>query len=269
MPEPESSPAPSFIDGHAHLDMERFDADRDVVVERAKNAGLVRIVNVGIDLASSRQSIELSKRYPIIAAAVGIHPQDSKGITKDDIAELRELAQASAVVAIGEIGLDFHHDHSPHEQQLDVLKWQLELAQELNKPVVIHERQAQKETLEVLTAWCGGRKMKTSPGVIHCFSEGLAQGKAYLDLGFYLSVGAYVGYPSSKSLREVVKQLPLERLLIETDSPFLPPQAHRGQRNEPAYVVEAAKAIAEVRGISLQEVARATTQNAVRVFNLK
>lgn len=259
----------NLIDSHAHLDMEQFDTDRKEVIKRASEAGVTRIVNVGIDLASSRKAAQLSHRHPIIMAAAGIHPQESANITEKDIKELSRVAEDPHVVAIGEVGLDFYHDNAPHEQQIRVLKWQLALADELRLPVIIHSRQSEKEMLGVLNWWRMGRAPSESPaGVIHCFNGSLETAQMYINLGFFISLGAYIGYPSSKDLREAIKALPLDKLIIETDCPFLPPQGRRGQRNEPAFVLETAKAIAEIRGLGFENIAQTTTANASRLFRL-
>jgi TatD DNase family protein len=173
------------------------------------------------------------------------------------------------VVAIGEIGLDYYREYAPHEHQIKVLQWQLALADEMQLPVIIHCRQAEKEIIDILSDW----RMRQSPssrlpGVIHCFNGTLKLAENYLKLGFYISLGAYIGYPSSKDFREVVKQLPMDRLLIETDCPFLPPQSHRGQRNEPICVLEIAKELAKINGLSLEVVASQTSDNAKRLFGI-
>jgi len=267
MPELAPQKAIRLIDSHAHLDMSRFDADRDEVIGRASEAGVTRVINVGIDLASSQKAIETAQRYPVILAAVGIHPQEVKNISENEIGTLADLARKSAVVAIGEIGLDFYRDYAPHEQQIKALKLQLALADEANLPVIIHCRQAEQETITILTEWRAKHSSSSRPpGVIHCFNGSLKLAKKYLQLGFYISLGAYIGYPSSRTFREVVKQLPLDRLLIETDCPFLPPQSRQGQRNEPAYVVETAKELANIKGMSLEGVAALTSANAERLF---
>jgi TatD DNase family protein len=259
-----------LIDSHAHVDMEQFDADREEVIYRAKQSGVNFIINVGIDLASSLKAIELSRQNPSIIAAAGIHPQETGSTSEQDISELSRIARDPHVAAIGEIGLDFYRDHSPHEQQLKFFKRQLSLADELNKPVIIHCRQAEKEMLEVLTEWkANNRSTRESAGVIHCFSGTISAANAYLRLGFCISLGAYIGYPSSKSLHEVIKQLPMDKLLVETDCPFLPPQGKRGERNEPSYVVEAARELAIIKGLSLEAVANHTSENTKRLFGIR
>lgn len=258
-----------LIDSHAHLDTPRFDADRNEVIQRAAQSGVARIINVGTDLASSQKSIDMAQQYAAILAAVGIHPQESTNISEKDIAALAILSQQPKVVAIGEIGLDFYRDYAPHEQQIKVLKWQLALADERQLPVVIHCRQAEKEIVTILNDWRARHGSSTkSAGVIHCFNGSLELAEMYVKLGFYLSLGAYIGYPSSKGLREVIKALPMDKLLIETDCPFLPPQSLRGQRNEPAYVVEAAKALSEIKGTSLEVVASYTTSNSKQMLRI-
>jgi TatD DNase family protein len=211
----------------------------------------------------------MAQRYPAILAAVGVHPQECTRITEKDITVLSHLARRPQVVAIGEIGLDFYREYASHEQQIKVLQWQLALADEMQLPVIIHCRQAEKEMLEVLTDW---RTRHTSssrlPGVVHCFNGSFNLAENYLKIGFCISIGAYIGYPSSKAFREVVKQLPMDRLMIETDCPFLPPQSHRGQRNEPAYVVETAKELAKINGLSLEAIASHTLGNAKRLFGI-
>jgi len=257
-----------LIDSHAHLDMSRFDADRDEVIQRAAQSGVTRVINVGIDLASSQKTIEMAQRYHAFLAAVGVHPQECTRITEKDVTALSHLARRPQVVAIGEIGLDFYREYAPHEHQIKVLQWQLDLADKVQLPVIIHCRQAEKEMLEVLTDWRARHSSTKSAGVIHCFNGTLKLAENYLNLGFYISIGAYIGYPSSKAFREILKYLPMDRLLIETDCPFLPPQSRRGERNEPGYVVETAKELAEINGLSLEVVASHTLDNTKRLFGI-
>ncbi len=256
-----------LTDTHAHLDMARFEADRAEVIRRAQAAGVTRIVTVGIDLPSSRTAIVLAHQNQGLYPAVGIHPQETKETTAQDLAGLASLAEAPTVAAIGEIGLDYYHDYSPHEKQLEVLRYQLELAAQRKLPALLHCRAAEADFIPALTQWVASRH-PARPGIIHCFSGNLAAAQTYLRLGFCLGLGGYLGYPSSKELREVAKQLPMDRLVLETDCPFLPPQGRRGQRNEPAYMVETAETLAQVKGLSVAEVARATTENAKRVFGI-
>ncbi len=265
----ESHNAICLIDSHAHLDMEQFGQDRDEVIERALKAGVKNVVSVGIDLASSNKAIELSNKYPSIVATAGIHPQEINESSEDDIKTLAHIAEDSRVAAIGEIGLDFHGDYMPKEQQLKIFKAQLALADELQKPVVIHCRQAEADMLEVLAGWDAGHSQKQRPpGVIHCFSGTLETAEKYLRWGFYISLGAYIGYPSSRALRGIIERLPLDRLMLETDSPFLPPQSKRGQRNEPSYVVEAARELAAIKGLPMEVIAEITTGNTRRLFGI-
>ncbi len=256
-----------LTDTHAHLDMERFAADRAEVIQRAQAAGVSAIVTVGIDLASSRAAIVLAHKSKGLFPAVGIHPQETKEITAQDLAALASLAEAPTVVAIGEIGLDYYHDYSPHEKQLEVLRHQLALAAKRGLPALLHCRAAEQDFIPALEQWVASQH-PARPGIIHCFSGSLANAQTYLRLGFCLGLGGYIGYPSSRELREVVKQLPMDRLVLETDCPFLPPQGRRGQRNEPAYMVETAETLAQVRGVSVAEVARVTTENAQRVLGI-
>jgi TatD DNase family protein len=256
-----------LIDSHAHLDTAQFDDDRSEAISRAVQAGVKRIVSVGTDISSSHRAVELAKKYPELAAAVGIHPQETADVTSEDIANLASLAGLPGIAAIGEIGLDFYRDYSPHPRQIEILRQQLELTSSLNLPVIIHSRQAETAIVPMLKEWLINNPT-AQPGVIHCFNGDLPLAEIYLEMGFYISLGAYIGYPSSKALRQVVKGLPLEKILVETDSPFLPPQALRGQRNEPAYVVETARELAAIKGVSFEEIAAKTTENAGRLFRL-
>ena len=254
-----------LIDTHAHLDMTRFESDLDDVVGRALESRVTRIVCMGIDLPSSRRAVQLTEQYSFLYTAIGIHPEEARHTTKQDIEDLAVLANNRRVIAIGEIGLDFYRDYGPREKQAEVFGWQLDLASRLNLPVTIHAREADRELIALLDAWPGRPSMKP-PGVIHCFNSSLENAQAYIDMGFYISLGGYIGYPSAKSVREVITQLPLEKLLLETDCPFLPPQSHRGERNEPAYLIETATELARLKNVSVAELAYVTTTNAKLVF---
>ena len=258
----------SIIDTHAHLNMS-FDKDLAETISRATDAGVTQIITVGTDMESSKKAVELSKRYDGVYAAVGIHPHDVTAITMADIDSLGTIAMHPRVVAIGETGLDFYRNISPQDKQKIVFLWQLDLAKELGLPVIIHCRQAAEEMLELLsnrlTDYPGAVQYR---GVIHCFNGDAATAKQYLDMGFYISLGGYIGYPKSTGLHEVIRSIPKDRLLVETDCPFLPPQNYRGNRNEPAYLTLTVKALAEIMSASYEDIAAATTQNARRLFGL-
>jgi TatD DNase family protein len=256
----------NIIDTHAHLDMPQFDSDREAVVQRSIEAGVSHIITNGIDLESSRQAISLAERYPSIFATIGFHPQDAGKMRPGDLDTLAQLAKHPKVVAVGEIGLDYYREKTPRNIQLQVLQRLLELAVKLDLPVIIHARQAEQNILEILKNWVltfqAGRE---NIGVIHCFNGDMTTAQSYLELGFYIGFDAYIGYPSSR-ISEVIKSIPLNRLLIETDCPFLPPQSHRGKRNEPAYLPMTLAALARIRGESPEIMAQQTTENALRLF---
>jgi TatD DNase family protein len=258
-----------LVDTHAHLDFSKFDRDRPAVLSRAWAAGVEAIVTIGVDLPSSERAVALAEAHNGVYAAVGVHPHDAKGLDGHALARLRELGRHEKVVAVGEIGLDFYRNLSPREVQRRAFQAQLAWAGRLDKPVVIHDRDAHDEVMEVLVDWAEqqrGSPLEGRLGVLHTFSGDLAMAERALALGFYLSVAGPLTYPSSGQLSEVVRAVPMERLLVETDCPFLPPQPHRGQRNEPAYVRLVAERLAVLKGRPLDEVAQATTTNARRLF---
>jgi len=252
-----------MIDSHAHLDMPEFATDLSEVLERATNSGVSRILSIGIDTTSSLKALELATAHAIIIASAGIHPSNAKLFDSQALADIAQMTKHPEVVAVGEIGLDYYRDYAPREKQKEVFSRQLELAAALNLPVIIHCRQAEEDLLPLLSGGGG-----TAGGVIHCFSGNRKTADKYLKMGLHLSLGCYITYPSSKELAEVVKELPLDRLLTETDCPFLPPQGKRGQRNEPSYVTTVVAEIARIKGISVAEVDRATSANAIRLFKL-
>jgi TatD DNase family protein len=251
------------IDTHAHLEMEAFDKDRGEVLERAAAAGLTAIVTVGTTIFDCEKAVALARRYPPVYAAVGIHPHEAKGIDAAAYDSLRILAREKKVVAIGEIGLDFFYDNSPRDVQLRCFAEQLDLAQELDLPIIIHDRDAHAETLGLLRQRNGRLR-----GVLHCFSGDAAMARECIDLGFYLSVAGPVTYPKADQLRAVARDILAERLLIETDCPYLAPHPYRGKRNEPAYVMETARRLAEIRAIPAEELERLTAANARRLFHI-
>jgi TatD DNase family protein len=246
-----------------------FDKDREEVLTRARDSGVSTIITVGIDLSSSQQAIKLAEECNGVFAAVGFHPHNVAGVNELDISKLAQIAEHSRVVAVGEVGLDFYRDYSPRDAQLRVFKRQLALAAELDLPVIIHCRRAEKDLIPLLRDWVlDDKRPKQPPGVIHCFSGDIDVAQQYLNMGFFVSVGAYIGYPSSANLRGVIRSIPGDRLLVETDCPYLPPQGRRGQRNEPAYLLSTVELLAEIRGVSVEQVARETTENARQLFRL-
>ena len=263
---------PALIDTHCHLEMKAFDADREDVLERAKDAGIEAIMTIGSDLQSNMRGLEISRRHDSVYMSVGIHPHDAKDFTgtiREQINEwIRKFRIRNAkseihkVVAVGEIGLDYHYEHSPRDVQQEVFRQQLEDAGELNLPVVIHSREAREDTLRIV------RDMGVSGGVFHCFSGGTDMAREVLSLGFCISIAGPVTFKNAHSLRDVVKIIPDEALMIETDAPYLSPVPHRGKRNEPSYLVHTARTIAEIRGISFEDLARITTLNAKRLFGI-
>ena len=261
-----------LIDSHAHIDMPEFNRDRDQVLARARQQGVSVIINVGVDLASSRVSLKIAQRSPDIFTTVGFHPNSTHKMKEGDLSLLGELAGNSRVVAIGEIGLDFYRKSSPRQRQLEVFQQQLELAAELGLPVVIHCRNAHKEALDIITPWAKSISHSAGyshgVGVMHCFSGGMKLAQRYIELGFMISLAGPVTYPSAREGVEVARELPLDKLLVETDSPFLAPQLHRGRRNEPSYVSLIVDKIAQIRNISADLVAQTTAQNAIRLFRL-
>lgn len=252
------------IDTHAHLDFDAYDGDREDVIARARESGVVGIVNVAIDARSSEVSVQLAEQYPDVWATVGVHPHDSETASEGDFVRLRELGEHPKVVAVGEVGLDYYRDYAPRETQKRIFRRMLELARELELPVIIHMRAAEEDTLAILE-----EEMKAGPlrGVFHCFSGDKDVARRVLDLGFHISFCGNLTFRKSR-LPEIVREVPIDRLLLETDSPFLTPEPFRGRRNEPAYVHYIARKIAEVKGLSYGEVLARTTQNARALFGM-
>ena len=256
-------------DSHAHLDFEDYGKDLPAVIERARAAGVVRIVVVGQwregkGMAGAAAAIELARREPqLFSATAGVHPHDASQATAADLAELERLCRDDAVVAVGECGLDYHYDRSPREVQRERFALQLRLAKLLGKPVVIHTREADLDTARILEEELG-----PDGGVVHCFTSDWAAAQRYLALGLHLSFSGVLTFKTADAVRDAAARAPLDRLLVETDCPFLTPVPHRGKRNEPAYVALTAARLAEVRGIPLLEVEQATTANARRALRL-
>lgn len=252
-----------IVDTHAHLTLGELVEDRAAVLARARAAGVGAIITVGIDPEDSRAAVALAEAREDVWATVGVHPHDAEGLAAADLDDLADLARAPKVVAWGEIGLDFFRNRSPRETQVRWFREQAARARELDLPVVIHDREAHGETLEVLRAAGPGLR-----GVVHCFSGDEAFAREVLALGFHLSVPGTVTYPKNDTLRRVVASVPLERLLLETDCPYLAPQPVRGRRNEPAHIVHTAEAVARVRGLEVADVARITTAASRELFGV-
>ncbi|MCU1338495.1 MAG: TatD family deoxyribonuclease [Bryobacterales bacterium] len=253
-----------LVDSHCHLDNPQFDADRKSVIERALAAGVDRMVVIGTgegppDLEAG---IRLADRHEPIYATVGVHPHDASKATPESYKRLAELLKHPKVIALGEIGLDYHYDHSPREVQRAVFIEQMLIAGEAGKPIVIHTREAWEDTIALLETYWRPRGLG---GIMHCFSGSPDQAALCVDLGFHLSFGGIVTFPKAADVQEAARQAPADRILIETDAPYLAPVPYRGKRNEPAYVAETARKLAELRGVSVEEIARITSANFLRI----
>jgi TatD DNase family protein len=258
-----------FIDSHCHIDGPEYDADREEVIARARDAGVTTMLNVGTGDPHSgaiNRAVDLAEKQEGVYAAVGVHPHDAKLF--DDEAErllLDLVRQSQRVIAWGEIGLDYHYDHSPRDVQREVFRRQLRLAGEVNLPVVIHSREADDETTTILREELADHQR----GVLHCFGGSLAMAQNAIDLGFFISFAGNLTFKKAEDLREVARHLPLERLLIETDCPYLTPVPFRGRRNEPARVVETAQCLAALHGKDVEEIGRVTSENFARLFGVR
>ena len=265
---------PSLIDTHCHLEMDAFNPDRGEVIGRARDAGIEAMITIGSDLEGNIGGLELSQKYDFIYSAVGFHPHDAKDFTEEIFRKIKEWAahphfpvgeggqQGSRVVAVGEIGLDYHYDHSPREIQQEVFMKQLQFAKAANLPVIIHTREAKKDTLDII------EKTGVNKGVFHCFAGDVEMAEQAMKLGFFISIAGPVTFKNAKGLKEVAKTIPDDYLLIETDAPYLAPEPSRGKRNEPSFLVHTAKAVAELRRVGLEDIARITTLNAKRLFRI-
>jgi len=255
-----------LIDSHAHIQGKEYAGEVEAVIARAREAGVEKIIAVGGagDMSSNTEAIALANKFPDIYATVGMHPHDAKDVGADELKKLKQLAAAPKVIAVGETGLDYYYDHSPREVQRRMFAEFIHLARETGLPIVIHERDAAQDVADLLRAE-GAGKLR---GVIHCFTGNDEAARAYLDLGFYISFTGIITFKNADALRDVVRNVPLERMLVETDSPYLTPVPHRGKRNEPAYVRYVGETIASVKGLSLEEVARVTTDNVRKLFGV-
>jgi TatD DNase family protein len=252
-----------LFDSHSHIDNERFDSDRDEVVARARANGVTGLINAGDCIASSARSIELAEAYPEVYAAVGIHPHEAGDVKEEDYQQLIDWAGHPKVVAIGEIGLDYHYDYSPRSIQQEVFIRQIDVARRTGLPIIIHDREAHGDVMSIIKKEAGGLT-----GAFHCFSGSMEMARECLALGFYIAVGGSVTFKNAAKLPAIAASVPLDRLLLETDCPYLTPQPYRGRRNEPAYVRIVGEYVAALRKMELAALAEATTANVKRLFQI-
>ena len=254
-----------LIDTHTHLDDARYDGDRDAMIARARQAGVGSLVTIGCDLTTSRAAVALADQHQFVYASIGVHPHEVKHISEGWYDEFRRLVTNRKVVAYGEIGLDYHYNHSSPKEQRERFREQVQLARELSLPIIIHTREAQDDTIAILKE----EKASEMGGVFHCFSGDAWLAKDALDLGFYLSFSGILTFQNATMLRDIAKNTPLDRMLIETDCPYLTPVPHRGKRNEPAFVAFVAKQLADLHpDLSLEQIEQQTTENARRLFKI-
>lgn len=252
-----------YIDTHCHLLDSRFDKDREGAILRLFEAKVELLIEISCEIEKWKSAIDFACVNPHIYVAVGIHPQDAKTASEKSFIELENIAKSDKVAAIGETGLDYYYENSPRDVQQDVFMRHIDLSVNINKPLVIHCRDAYKDLIAILNA-----QTKLPKGVIHCFSGTPDDAKQLIDLGFYIGIDGPVTYPNAKILRKTVENMPLEKFLLETDSPYLPPQARRGERNEPCYLPLIAEEISKIKNISIEKVSQVTTENARRLFNI-
>jgi TatD DNase family protein len=255
---------PEFIDSHAHLDFPEYADELDAVIERARLAGVSRILTVGTTLEGSISSLEIAKKFPFIYSTAGVHPHEAASVNESTLSKIRKLTTHEKVVAIGEVGLDYHYEHSPRDIQKKVFSSFIAMAKDCKLPLIIHTREAEADTMDIITS----QKAGDAGGVIHCFSGSLDLAKRCIDMGFYISIPGIVTFNKATNVHDVVRNIPIDKMLIETDSPFLAPVPFRGKRNEPSYVVKVAEKVAELKGLSVEDVARITTLNAEKLFNI-
>lgn len=254
-----------LFDSHSHMYYSNFDEDRDEIFKRIQEAGVKYVLNAGADLETSMKAIELAQKHEMFYASVGCHPHDVKELDEETILLFKGLAKKNKVCAIGEIGLDYHYDNSPRDLQQYWFKRQIQLAHEVKMPIIVHSREANEDTLRILK-----EENAFDLGVdIHCFSGSVELAQQYVKLGAKISISGTVTFKNARKLREVVEQIPIEHLLIETDAPYLTPEPFRGKRNESSYVQYVAGKIAEIKGITYEKVAEVTTQNAKKLFNIE
>lgn len=252
-----------IFDTHAHYDDRQFDDDREELLRSMQEGGVGTIVDVGSDLASWGKIQELVEKYPFIYGAIGVHPDEVGELDEEQFQRMKELLQGDKIVAVGEIGLDYYWDKEGHDLQKKWFIRQLQLAEELKLPVIIHSREAAADTMEIMKAY--GRKLD---GVIHCYSYSLEQAREYVSMGYFLGIGGVVTFKNAKKLKEIVREIPLKSLVIETDSPYLAPVPNRGKRNSSLNLTYVAEEIAELKGISSESVIRQTEENARRLYHL-
>jgi len=253
-----------IIDSHAHLDDDAFSSEIDMVMARARAEGVGAVINPGADVASSKAAVAIAAAYPEVYALAGIHPHEATGIVDEAIGEIAEILSAPKVVGIGEIGLDYYRELSPRDDQLRVFRAQMDLAREMGLPVEIHNRDAHSDILKIVQEYSD----HIPAIVLHCYSGSAEMARELVRIGCHISLAGPVTYRNARKQVEVAAQIPLDHLLVETDSPYLPPSPYRGQRNEPAYVVEVVRKIAETRNTSFQDVAAATSANAAKIFGI-
>jgi TatD DNase family protein len=259
-----------LIDTHCHLNFDSYDADRDQVIARAAESGVTRVINPGVDQPSSQAAVDLAARYEGIFAAVGIHPNDTAAFSNADLGWIESLAKQPKVVAIGEIGLDYHWQDSPKEMQFQAFEAQLGLAARLELPVIIHNREASEDVIAILENWARDLPpaLRDRAGVLHSYSAPRSVAERALAAGFYLGFTGPITFKNADDLRRIAVAVPLDRILVETDGPFLTPSPYRGKRNEPAYVTLVTERIAALKTIPVEQMAAATTTNAERLFRL-
>lgn len=252
----------NIFDTHAHYDDSRFDEDRDELISGLSGKGVSHIINCGCDLKSSISTVALAEKYSFIYAAVGVHAHEAEDATESDLEKIKELYKNKKVVAVGEIGLDYHYDFSPRERQKEIFEEQIILANELDLPIIVHDREAHEDTMNLL------KKYKPK-GVVHCFSGSAEMAKEIVKLGMYIGIGGAVTFKNAKKPVEVVEYLPLDRLLLETDAPYMTPVPYRGQRCDSSHIAYTAEKIAEIKGIDVQELIDICNENAKKLFLTK